>query len=134
RLRWQRLDLGDPAGGLDLGAGRGGEGMSDHGDLAVPVAVTEDLDRLARRFDQASLDQTLQRDRLIALDFRQLLQVDGDVFRAEDIHEAALVGQALDQRQLAALETRIDIPAGAGLLALGAAAGRLDTAAAMAAA
>src|SRR5437899_10864755 len=68
RLRWQRLDLGDPAGGLDLGAGRGGEGMSDHGDLAVPVAVTEDLDRLARRFDQASLDQTLQRDRLIALD------------------------------------------------------------------
>src|SRR5215212_5543410 len=109
---------------LNLLAGRCGKLVGRHGERAIQLAGAEHLDLLAVVLEQPGRDQRRHVDRRSGRERGQVGQVDGLVLDAVHVAEAAPVRQLPDQRQLAALEIGRHATAGAGLLALGALAGR----------
>src|SRR5690348_3410510 len=109
---------------LDLGARRRGDGHALHAELSLHVAHAQQLDGPVGPPHQAGAEQRLRRH----------LHAFGDPVQVPDVHhlrrllegvrEAAL-GDAADERRLAALEPRAHLAALARGLALAAATGRL---------
>src|SRR5262249_47696678 len=77
--------------------------------------------------------KALRVHRRAVVEMAQLVQVDRPILDLEYLREALLIRKALDQLELAALEARLRRTALAGVLALLAAARRLDPAGAVAA-
>src|SRR5437588_2088722 len=116
---------------LDLLLRRRGELVRLDGDGLGQVAVAEDLETVLLALDGPGLDQLVEID-LGQAEALEDADVDERVLDAEGVGEPALGNPAL-QRHLAALEADEVHVAGAGLLALAAAAGGLAGAARLAA-
>ena len=99
----------------------------------VMGAVAQDLDAVLALGEDALLQQSLGVDHSAVLKLLQSGDVDGLQGLGENVVETAL-GDAAGQRHLAALKTHADAAAGAGPLALLAAAGGLAVAGTVAAA
>src|SRR5258705_6114845 len=124
------LDQRDTAArGLDLRPCRRRNFMRRDGECPVNGAVSQHLEQALRlaRTNQALGSERLSRDRLSVREELEIGQIDDDIFLAEYILEAAQIGHALREAVLSAFEIRRDLPAGARLLALLAAARGLDT-------
>src|SRR5699024_1273951 len=119
---------------FDFFLGGGGEGGSVDGQLLADGAVAQDLDAVLALGQDALLQQSLNGD---SLTVGKLGVQGGDVHRLQGLGKTVVetaLGQAAGQRHLAALEAHADAAAGAGPLALLAAAGGLTVAGAVAAA
>src|SRR5487761_2529670 len=111
------------AGRLEGGARRRREGVRRDVDRRGDRAATQDLDQVALAREAVGHEH-------VGVDVAdperaEGVEVDRGVRHAEGIGEALQLGDALEERQLAALEAGRDLAA--GLLALGAASGRLAT-------
>src|SRR5690606_6508038 len=130
-------DLDGAARGLDLGARRGGDRVRAHGEPLVQLAVAEDLEqvRVLLLRGQAALDHRREVDRRARVERAvQVAHVDDRVDLAEVLVVDAALGDAADQRHLAAFPADAHRPAGTRLRALVATGRRLAVAAARAAA
>ena len=98
------------------------------------LAAGQDLDRKLEPAGDALGEEHLGRDRAVDLQLSKSAEIDDLPRRPVDVGETALVRHPLLDRQLAALESTPHAGTAARLLALGAAAGGLALAAAVAAA
>src|SRR5258706_9258784 len=112
---------------FDLLPGRLGELHRMHGELLGQLAVSEDLDPVVPALDETGLAQRRLVDRGPVVEALQVGKVHDGVIFLEDVVEATL-REAAVQRHLAAFEAEHARVAGARLLPLLAAAGRLAVA------
>src|SRR5712691_6739326 len=117
-----QLDL--PAGLLDLLARLRAHLVRAHGDGLGQIAVAEDLQPVPAVLERAGGQQPLDGHRLLGIDAFQVGHVDDGVLHPERVGEPPLGDAALDGH-LPTLEADEVHVAGAGLLSLPAAAGRL---------
>src|SRR5262245_45210636 len=122
-------DFAGAAFGLDLRPGRGAESMGADGQFAGEVAITEDLDPSNRPIGQARAAQSGFIHSSAVVEPIQGFEIDGQINRrVPGIVEPAL-GNAANERHLAAFKADADRAAGTGSLALATASAGLAVAA-----
>ena len=105
------------AGGLDLGAGRGGEGRRLDGELHLQLPVAEHLQRVAGAGDQTGLLEGVEADCGARLQLAQPRHVDDREVGGIDEREVLELRNPAVEGHLAAFETGAGGTAGAGFLA-----------------
>ena len=80
--------------------------MGAHGKRLLNLSVRENNDRLADRPNDAPLPKRFGGYLRAGGQIDKLRQIDGLIFDTEQVLEAALMRESLDERKLAALETR----------------------------
>src|SRR5688572_13484831 len=107
---------------FNLGTSGGAKRMRADRQLASQLAGAEDLDAVSLAIGEPSLAQRLEVNASAVAELVQRFEIDGDVTRRVPRVVETALGDAADERHLAAFKTDADRAAGTGGLALATAA------------